>query len=142
MWADFILTMFEINYGFRTMKIPPSLRTGQLYPEKAYSRFCGIHEDFMLLRFSRTVYHLLPHDSLIKICSLWWSDSSLGRKPGHKKLMLHVDNVSVHTAGMASYFCNNNSLQRVPQPPYSSDIIPRTFIFLGKWKASWLVILL
>jgi transposase len=50
-----------------------------------------------------------------------------GKKPGHKKLMLHVDNASAHTAGMTNYFCSNNSLQQIPQPPYSPDIIPSDF---------------
>jgi hypothetical protein len=57
-----------------------------------------------------------------------------GRRPGQKKLMVHVDNASPHTAQMTRNFFMHNGFRKLAHPPSSADIAPSDFYLFGKVK--------
>jgi hypothetical protein len=46
-----------------------------------------------------------------------------------RHLILHADNVRLHTARKSQMFCDANSLRRVPHSPYSPDLVFSDFFF-------------
>jgi hypothetical protein len=74
----------------------------------------------------------------------WFTDGNLvplrdqffpgGRRPGQRKLMVHVDNASPHTGQMTRNFFMNNGFRKLAHPPHSPDITPSEFCLFGKVK--------
>jgi hypothetical protein len=57
-----------------------------------------------------------------------------GRRPGQRKLGVHVDNAAPHNARMTRNFFEHTPLNRSPDPPYSPEISPSDFYVFGKIK--------
>jgi histone-lysine N-methyltransferase SETMAR len=53
-----------------------------------------------------------------------------------RKMVLHFDNASPHTARLSSDYMNHNRLKRAPQPPFSPDLAPSDFYLFGKVKTA------
>jgi transposase len=59
-----------------------------------------------------------------------------GRSAHISRLMVHLDNCRVHFSKLSQKSFDENSLRRVPQPPYSPDITPSDFWFFGHMKSA------
>jgi histone-lysine N-methyltransferase SETMAR len=57
-----------------------------------------------------------------------------GRKPRAKRLVVHVDNCSVHRSGATEAFMESHEMIRMPHPPYSPDLAPSDFYLFGLVK--------
>jgi transposase len=51
-----------------------------------------------------------------------------------RKLVVHADNASAHTAQKCRTFCKENGLRLAPHPPYSPDLAPSDFFLFGYVK--------
>jgi transposase len=50
-----------------------------------------------------------------------------GRAPHQKRLVIHLDNYSVHTSQASAEWLEEQGMRRMPQPPYSLDLTPSDF---------------
>jgi hypothetical protein len=50
-----------------------------------------------------------------------------GRVPHEKRLVVHVDNCSLHTGRVSRKWPNQHNIVHMPQPPYSPDLAPSHF---------------
>jgi histone-lysine N-methyltransferase SETMAR len=50
-----------------------------------------------------------------------------GRAPHQKRLVIHLDNFSVHTSRVSTEWLEEHDRRRMPQPPYSPDLAPSDF---------------
>jgi hypothetical protein len=57
-----------------------------------------------------------------------------GKKSPTPRLMVHLDNYRVHFSKRSHTLFDENSLRRVPQQPYSSDLAPSDFWLFGDIK--------
>jgi hypothetical protein len=57
-----------------------------------------------------------------------------GRNPREKRLVVHVDNCSVHRSQTTRTFMQNNDMTDMPHPPYSPDLAPSDFYLFGTVK--------
>jgi hypothetical protein len=55
---------------------------------------------------------------------------------GRRKMVLHFDNASSHTACFTTEYMHQNHLCRAPQPPFSPDLTPSDFYLFGKVKTA------
>jgi hypothetical protein len=53
----------------------------------------------------------------------------MGRISHTHRLIVHLDNCRVHFSKHSQKFFDDNSLLRLPQPPYSPDLPLQTFAF-------------
>jgi hypothetical protein len=51
-----------------------------------------------------------------------------------RKLVIHVDNCSIHKSAQAEQFMANHKMVRMPHPPYSPDLAPSDFYLFGRIK--------
>jgi transposase len=51
-----------------------------------------------------------------------------------RKLVVHADNASAHTAQKCQTFCEENGLRLAPHPSYSSVLAPSDFFLFGYVK--------
>jgi hypothetical protein len=58
------------------------------------------------------------------------------RKPHSRSLSLHLDNCRVHNSKASENFHAENSIIRVPHPPYSPDLAPSDFWLCGHVKTA------
>jgi hypothetical protein len=72
--------------------------------------------------------------SLTKTWSLCLIDSFQVGEIKAKKLVVHIDNASARDARVTQNFFEHDSLQRLPQPPYSPNISPSDLYLFGKVK--------
>jgi hypothetical protein len=56
------------------------------------------------------------------------------RKPHGKKLVVHVDNCSIHRSAMTESFMESHDMISMPHPPYSPDLAPSDFYLFGTVK--------
>jgi transposase InsO family protein len=54
-----------------------------------------------------------------------------GPEDCQRPLIMHVDNGSVHTSAATEQFMSDHRMIRMPQPPYSQDLVPSDFYFFG-----------
>jgi hypothetical protein len=54
---------------------------------------------------------------------------SRGRILHTRRLQLHLENYRVHFSKTTEQFMTENHIERVPHPPYSSDLVPSDFWF-------------
>jgi hypothetical protein len=57
-----------------------------------------------------------------------------GRKPHGKRLVVHVDNCSVHRSRITELFMESHDMISMPHPPYSPDLAPSDFYLFGAVK--------
>jgi transposase len=50
-----------------------------------------------------------------------------GRAPHQKRLVIHLDNCSVHTSRASTEWLEEYGMRRMPQPPYSHDLASSDF---------------
>jgi hypothetical protein len=50
-----------------------------------------------------------------------------GRDPHQKRLLIHLDNCSVHTSRASTDWLEEHDMHRMPQPLYSYDLVPSDF---------------
>jgi hypothetical protein len=50
-----------------------------------------------------------------------------GRAPHEKRFVVHLDNCSVHTSRISTDWLEEQSILRMPHPPYSPDLAPSDF---------------
>lgn len=55
-------------------------------------------------------------------------------KKSKKPILLHVDNARPHNSKKVDAFLRKNNIQRMPHPPYSSDLAPSDFFLFGYVK--------
>jgi hypothetical protein len=53
-----------------------------------------------------------------------------------RKIVLHFDNASPHTAAVSLDFLRSNRMRRAPQAPFSPDLAPSDFYLFGKLKTA------
>lgn len=56
-------------------------------------------------------------------------------KAAGKKLIVHMDNAPVHTAGCVDDFVKRHAIKLAPHPPYSPDLAPSDFYLFGALKS-------
>jgi transposase len=88
------------------------------------------------------VIDLLPSDA--KMNSTYYTSNVLeplhqnffpeGRTPQGKRLVVHVDNCSVHTSAITKEFMETHDMVSMPHPPYSPDLAPSDFYLFGTVK--------
>jgi transposase len=50
-----------------------------------------------------------------------------GRAAHQKRLVVHLDNCSIHTSRVSTKWLEEHDMRRMPQPPYSPDLAPSDF---------------
>jgi hypothetical protein len=50
-----------------------------------------------------------------------------GRAAHQKRLVVHLDNCSVHTSRVSTEWLEEHDMRRMPQPPYSHDLVHSDF---------------
>jgi histone-lysine N-methyltransferase SETMAR len=50
-----------------------------------------------------------------------------GSAAHQKRLVIHLDNCSVHTSRVSTEWLEEHDMRRMPQPPYSPDLVPSDF---------------
>jgi hypothetical protein len=60
----------------------------------------------------------------------------MGRIPHIHRLIVHLDNYRVHFSKHSQKFFDDNSLLRLPQPPYSPDLAHSDFWVFGHVKSA------
>jgi histone-lysine N-methyltransferase SETMAR len=58
----------------------------------------------------------------------------VGSRPHTKRLVIHMDNCSVHNCDMTTNFLAKHNMSRVSQPPYSPDLAPNDFYLFPTMK--------
>jgi transposase len=57
-----------------------------------------------------------------------------GRAPHQKQLVIHLDNCSVHTSRASTAWLEEHGMRRMPQPPYSPDLVSSDFYLFPSVK--------
>jgi hypothetical protein len=53
-----------------------------------------------------------------------------------RKIILHFDNATPHTATVSLAFLDSHQMRRARQPPFSPDLVPSDFSLSGKFKTT------
>jgi hypothetical protein len=94
----------------------------------------GVRQDLVLLSLCRMVSHSTTVDVLAKS----WTDSKMAGRTEDKRtqnLIVHEDNVPLHTASVSFDFMEANWMKKAPYSPYSPDLIRPDWVRFGhvKW---------
>jgi histone-lysine N-methyltransferase SETMAR len=68
---------------------------------------------------------------ILKPLSQWYSIEAAGNE---RKLLVHAGNARSHTAKLSTQHFNENQMKSAPHPPYSPDLAPSDFSFVGYLK--------
>jgi hypothetical protein len=88
--------------------------------------------DLMTEQHSYTTQYFLSHILESLLLALFPD----GCKPHFHCLSLHLDNLRLHCSRASENFFAENSIMRVPHPPYCSDLAPSGFWLFGDIKAA------
>jgi hypothetical protein len=50
-----------------------------------------------------------------------------GKAPRERRLVIHLDHCSIHTSRVSTDWLEEKDIVRMPQPPYSHDLVPSDF---------------
>jgi hypothetical protein len=79
--------------------------------------------DLMTEQYSYNTQYFLSHVLELLLFAVFPD----GRKPHSRSLSLHLGNCCVHRSKASENFFAENSIIRVPHPPYSPDLAPPDF---------------